>query len=48
MALDPLGAPGIEGHDFVAVLGSESTPGLQALLERSFEGRGKTGGRLRG
>eukprot|EP00434_Breviolum_minutum_P004090 symbB.v1.2.003603.t1/scaffold202.1/size271277/14 len=38
MALDPLGAPGIEGHDFVAVLGSESTPGLQALLERSFEG----------
>ena len=36
--MDPLGAPGIEGHDFVAVLGSESTPGLQALLEESFEG----------
>ena len=29
LTLDPLGAPGIKNHDFVAVLGTESTPGLQ-------------------
>ena len=29
MTMDPLGAPGINDHDFVAVLGTESTEGLQ-------------------
>eukprot|EP00438_Fugacium_kawagutii_P023858 Skav233772 [mRNA] locus=scaffold780:71015:77172:- [translate_table: standard] len=37
-AFDPLGAPGFEGHDFVAVLGTETTVGLQALLQEGFQG----------
>eukprot|EP00442_Polarella_glacialis_P002575 CAMPEP_0115070264 /NCGR_PEP_ID=MMETSP0227-20121206/13016_1 /TAXON_ID=89957 /ORGANISM="Polarella glacialis, Strain CCMP 1383" /LENGTH=558 /DNA_ID=CAMNT_0002456757 /DNA_START=34 /DNA_END=1710 /DNA_ORIENTATION=+ len=35
---DPLGAPGVAGSDFVAVLGTESTPGLQALFEAHWPG----------
>ncbi|CAK9007166.1 unnamed protein product [Durusdinium trenchii] len=38
MTMDPLGAPGINDHDFVAVLGTESTEGLQELMEESFTG----------
>ena len=38
-AMDPLGAPGIQHHDFVAVLGTETTVGLQQLMEEGFEGR---------
>ena len=36
--MDPLGSPGIEGHDFVAALGAETTPGLQQLIEEGFQG----------
>lgn len=32
LTMDPLGAPGIKNNDFVAVLGTESTPGLQERL----------------
>lgn len=38
IAMDPLGAPGIKHHDFVAVLGTETTPGLQKLVEGAFAG----------
>ena len=33
LALDPLGAPGIKGSDFVALLGTESTPQLRELMQ---------------
>ena len=42
IAMDPLGAPGIKHHDFVAVLGTETTPGLQKLVEGAFAGASGT------
>ncbi|CAE8619100.1 unnamed protein product [Polarella glacialis] len=33
IAADPLGFPGIAGSDFLAIMGVESTPGLQDLVE---------------
>eukprot|EP00931_Biecheleriopsis_adriatica_P115286 TRINITY_DN91099_c0_g1_i1.p1 TRINITY_DN91099_c0_g1~~TRINITY_DN91099_c0_g1_i1.p1 ORF type:complete len:418 (+),score=57.85 TRINITY_DN91099_c0_g1_i1:88-1254(+) len=33
---DPLGAPGVAGSDFISLLGAESTPGLQSLLESKW------------
>jgi len=33
VSADPLGFPGIAGSDFIAVMGGESTPGLQDLVE---------------
>ena len=36
--MDPLGSPGLAGHDFVAALGTETTVGLQQLIEEGFQG----------
>ncbi|CAJ1354549.1 unnamed protein product [Effrenium voratum] len=36
LALDPLGAPGIKGSDFVALLGTESTPQLRELMQETW------------
>jgi hypothetical protein len=33
---DPLGASGIDGHDMVAAMGAETTPGLQELLSSAW------------